>query len=70
MILHLVPTRGYFSRDTQKVFQMHFRPILQKFSRTALKNYFCETTASAYRMMVLNTVLGILYGAGVIDAAC
>ena len=72
MILQLVPTRGYFALGSQKVFQMHFRPILQKFSRTALKKYIRETTVSAYRVMivwvVLIAALGLLYRAGAIDA--
>jgi hypothetical protein len=73
MLLQLIPTRGFFSLGSQKVFRMHFRPMLKKFSRSALRKYICETTASAYRVMVLwialTAILGGLYHAGIIDAA-
>lgn len=73
MILQLIPTKGYFSLGSQKIFRIHFRPMLRKFSRSALKKYICETTAAAYRVMLLWLALiagiGALYFAGVIDAA-
>ena len=73
MILQLIPSKGYFSLGSQKIFRIHFRPMLRKFSRSALKKYICETTAAAYRVMLLWLALiagiGALYFAGVIDAA-
>ena len=74
MLLQLIPTRGYFALGSQKVFRVHFRSVVKKFNRNALKKYIRETTAAAYKVMLLwaalIAVIGILHWRGVLcDAA-
>ena len=53
-----------------KIFPKHFRPMLEKVNREALKNYIVATTQAAYKVMfiwiALIAVIGILYYSGVI----
>ena len=70
MLLQLIPTRGYFALGSQKVFRTHFRSVVKKIDRESLKKYIRETTASAYRVMLLWAALiaaiGLLHWRGVL----
>lgn len=71
MIMQLIPVKAYISIGSQKVFESLFRPIKEKINYKNLKQYIKDTTASAYKVMViwiaLTIVLSILHINGVID---
>lgn len=73
MILQLIPVRAHISIGSQKQFQSLFRPIREKINYKYLKKYIKDTTAAAYKVMIiwvfLNVVIGILYSKDVIDTA-
>ncbi|MBR5543798.1 MAG: hypothetical protein IKU65_06870 [Oscillospiraceae bacterium] len=73
MILQLIPIKAHISIGSQKQFPSLFRPIKEKINRKNLKKYILDTTASAYKVMLLwiflNAVIFALYFAGVFDVA-
>ena len=71
MILQLIPVKAHISIGSQKVFQSLFKPIKEKINYKNLKEYIKNTTASAYKVMViwlvLTAVLSALHINGIID---
>lgn len=71
MVLQLIPVRAHISIGSQKVFESLFRPIKEKINYKNLKQYIKDTTASAYKVMLiwvlLTIVISILHLSGVID---
>ena len=65
MIAQLFPIKDKLSIGSMKLFRQHFRPILEKVNRDALKKYIVATTQAAYRVMLiwiaLIAVIGVLY---------
>lgn len=71
MFLQLIPVKAHISLGSQKIFQSLFRPIKEKINYKNLKQYIKDTTASAYKVMiiwiVLTITLSILHIYDVID---
>ena len=71
MICQLVPIKDRVPLGSQKLFKQRFKPILEKFSATALREYIVSTTKAAYKVFILwcalLLVLGALYWFGVIN---
>lgn len=71
MILQLIPVKAHISIGSQKVFLSLFRPIKEKINYKNLKQYIKDTTASAYKVMViwmlLTVAVSILHLSRVID---
>ncbi|MBE7034662.1 MAG: hypothetical protein E7402_00870 [Ruminococcaceae bacterium] len=71
MVLQLIPVKAHISIGSQKVFESLFRPIKEKINYKNLKQYIMDTTASAYKVMVLwillTVALSLLHINGVID---
>ena len=53
MVLQLIPVRAHISIGSQKVFESLFRPIKERINYNNLKQYIKDTTASAYKVMVI-----------------
>ena len=72
MILQLIPIRAHISIGSQKQFSSLFRPIKEKINYNNLKKYIKDTTASAYKVMIiwiiLTSAIVLLYNFDVIDA--
>ncbi len=73
MILQLMPVGAHISIGSQKVFSSTFRPIKEKINLSNLKKYILDTTASAYKVMLLwaalNALIFFLYVRGTIGIA-
>ena len=71
MILQLMPVKAHISIGSQKVFESLFRPIKEKINHNNLKQYIKDTTASAYKVMViwllLTIAISILHLSGIAD---
>ena len=71
MILQIIPVKNKIALGSQKLFANRFRPIQGKINAKALKDYVTTTTKSAYKVMLLWTllisVIGVLYYAGILD---
>lgn len=71
MILQLIPVKAYISIGSQKIFLTLFRPVKEKINRENLKKYIKDTTASAYKVMiiwiVLTVLVSILHLRGILD---
>ena len=71
MILQLIPVKAHISIGSQKIFPALFKPIKEKINYKSLKKYIKDTTASAYKVMIiwiaLTVVLGALHLKGIID---
>jgi len=71
MILQLIPIKAHISIGSQKVFESLFRPIKEKINHKKLRQYIKDTTASAYRVMIiwvlLTALITVLHTVGVID---
>ena len=71
MILQLIPVKAHISIGSQKVFETLFRPIKEKINHENLKKYIKNTTASAYKVMIIWVLLTIVLSAlrisGIID---
>ena len=71
MLQQLVPISRHIPLGSKKLFRQHFRPIRDKFSYDALKNYIVFTTKTAFRVLLLWAalllVIGLLYYSGMID---
>jgi hypothetical protein len=71
MILQIIPVKNKIALGSQKLFANRFRPIQGKINAKALKDYVTTTTKSAYKVMLLWTLLvsliGVLYYAQVLD---
>lgn len=71
MMLQLIPVKTHISIGSQKVFESLFKPIKEKINYKNLKQYIKDTTASAYKVMViwivLTAVVSILHLSGAID---
>lgn len=71
MILQLIPVKAHISIGSQKVFESLFKPIKEKINYENLKQYIKDTTASAYKVMIiwiiLTVVISIFHLNGVID---
>ncbi len=73
MLFQLIPVRAHISIGSQKQFSSLFRPIKEKISAESLKKYVKDTTAAAYKVMVvwvsLTAIIGALYFAGILEKA-
>ena len=71
MIQQLIPVKAHISIGSQKVFGSLFRPIRGKINRENLKKYVRDTTAAAYKVMIiwilLTAVISALYLNKIID---
>jgi hypothetical protein len=71
MILQIIPIKNKVALGSQKLFANRFRPISEKINYRALKAYVISTTRSAYRVLILWTLLivaiGLLYFNGIIN---
>ena len=71
MVLQLIPVKAHISIGSQKVFESLFRPIKEKINHKNLKQYIKDTTASAYKVMViwilLTVAISVLHLTGIID---
>ena len=71
MVLQLIPVNANISIGSQKVFESLFRPIKEKINYKNLKKYIKDTTAAAYKVMViwvvLTALISILHQSGIID---
>jgi len=62
MAEQLVPLKKKVVLGSQKLFAMRFKPILEKVSATALRQYIVNTTRSAFWVMLLWCALTALIG--------
>ena len=73
MILQLMPVKAHISIGSQKVFEALFRPIKDKINYENLKKHIKDTTASAYKVMLiwiaLTVIISVLHLFGIIDTA-
>lgn len=73
MLSQLIPVKAYISIGSQKVFSSRFKPAKEKINYANLKKYIKDTTAAAYKVMIiwitLNALIGFLYARGIISAA-
>ncbi len=73
MILQLIPVRAHISIGSQKQFSSLFRPIKEKVNYKSLKKHIKDTTASAYKVMIIWIILtlgiGCLYWREIIDVS-
>ena len=71
MLLQIIPIKNKLALGSQKLFANRFQPIRDKINYEALKNYVKKTTASAYKVFIIWTLLivaiGILYYFGIIN---
>lgn len=71
MFFQLIPVESRIPLGSQKLFRQRFSPIREKISYQNLKQYIITTTKSAYRVLllwtVLTAVLGVLYFEHVVD---
>ena len=71
MVFQLIPVKAHISIGSQKLFEAVFRPIKEKINYENLKRYIKDTTASAYKVMViwifLTVVISTMYLWGIID---
>ena len=71
MVLQLMPVKANISIGSQKVFESLFRPIKERVNHKKLKQYIKDTTASAYKVMIIWIILTItismLHLRGIID---
>ena len=73
MLMQLIPVKAHISIGSQKVFSSLFRPIKEKINYKNLKKHIADTTAAAYKVMiiwiVLNIVIGYMHLCGILDTA-
>ena len=62
MILQIIPIKNKVALGSQKLFLNRFKPIHGKNNKIALRNYIKNTTASAYKVFIIWTLLIILIG--------
>lgn len=71
MFFQLIPVKSRIPLGSQKLFRLRFSPIREKINYQNLKLYIVSTTKSAYRVLllwtVLTAVLGVLYYENLID---
>jgi len=71
MVLQLIPVKSHISIGSQKVFESLFKPIKEKINYANLKQYIKDTTAAAYRVMLiwvaLTIIMSALHLSGLID---
>ncbi|MBQ4580279.1 MAG: hypothetical protein IJA83_06420 [Clostridia bacterium] len=71
MAAQLFPLRTRISLGSQKLWQMRFQPLKEKFSVSALKKHIITTTRAAYKVMLLWVALiaaiGYLHYIGVMS---
>ena len=60
MILQLIPVKAHISLGSQKVFESLFKPIKEKINYKNLKKYIKDTTAAAYKVMIIWVVLTVV----------
>ena len=53
MAAQLFPLRTQISLGSQKLWQMRFKPLKEKFSKEALKKHIIDTTGAAYKVLLL-----------------
>lgn len=71
MVLQLIPVKSHISIGSQKVFESVFKPIKEKVNYNNLKQYIKDTTATAYKVMLiwimLTALISILHMSKIID---
>lgn len=71
MLLQIIPIKNKVALGSQKLFANRFQPIREKINYETLKNYVRKTTASAYKVFIIWTLLiiiiGILYHFNIIN---
>ena len=63
MILQIIPIKNKVALGSQKLFANRFKPIRDKINYRALKKYLKNTTASAYKVFIIWTLLIVSIGA-------
>ena len=73
MILQLIPAKARISIGSKKLFSAFFRPIKEKINPQNLRKYAKDTTAAAYKVMILwillTAAISVLYGIGALNTA-
>ena len=71
MILQIIPIKNNVALGSQKLFINRFQSISKKINYKTLKNYIKKTTASAYKVFIIWTllivVIGLLYYFNIIN---
>ncbi len=71
MLEQLIPINKQLPLGSQKLFKERFRPILEKVSADALKQYIKATTKAAFWVLIiwiaLIAAIGVLYHNGILD---
>jgi len=71
MILQIIPIKNKIALGSQKLFANRFQPIRERINYKTLKNYIKKTTASAYKVFIIWTllivVIGVLYYFNIIN---
>ena len=71
MVLQIIPIRNKVALGSQKLFLNRFKPIREKINSKTLKSYVKRTTALAYKVFIIWTllilVIGILYYFNIIN---
>ena len=71
IILQIIPIKNKLALGSQKLFSNRFQPIRKQINPKVLKEYIKTTTASAYKVFIIWTllilVLGILYYFNIIN---
>lgn len=71
MFLQIIPVKNKVALGSQKLFANRFKPIRDKVNYKALKTYIKNTTASAYKVMIIWILLivgiGLLYYFNIIN---
>jgi len=71
MILQIIPIKNKVALGSQKLFANRFQPIFEKFNYKALKNHIKKTTASAYKVFLIWSLMiitiGVLYYFNIIN---
>ena len=71
MFLQIIPIKNKLALGSQKLFANRFQPIFERINYKALKNYVNKTTASAYKVFIIWTllivVIGVLYYSNIIN---
>lgn len=62
MICQLIPVKKHIPLGSQKLFKVRFRPIRDKVSYKALREYVKDTTRYAYRVLILWILLLVILG--------
>lgn len=71
MVYQIFPVKRHIALGSQKIFPQRFKPIREKINYKALKEHVITATKSAYKVLILWTVLlaiiGVLYYQNILE---